>query len=151
MKKIMLLVILVFVSTAAWGFDRGLAYSYSQYFQPFDGKATSKALHFIQAPDFVTALKRGEKMLVLDVRTPAETAIISLGVKDKMVVPMNKVFTPETLSRIPTDRKVVVVCKAGVRAMAIATALRHSGFDNVYVLKGGIAKLADYVVPKTAY
>lgn len=151
MKKIILPVILVLMSTVAWGFDKGLAYSYSQYFQAFDGKQTSKAMHFILPPDFVKALKSGEKLLVMDVRTPAETAIISLGVKDKMVVPMNRVFTPEVLSRIPTDRKVVVVCKAGVRAMAIATALRHSGFDNVYVLKGGLAKLADYVVPKTVY
>ena len=151
MKKLILTMILVLFSSTAWSFDEGLARSYSQYFQPFDGKATSKALHFVKAPGFVEAIKKGEKLFVLDIRTPAETAIVTMGVKDTLAVPMNKVFTPAVLSRIPTDRKVVVVCKAGVRAMAIATALRHTGFDNVYVLKGGIAGLAKYLTPKTAY
>ena len=151
MKKLILIMTLVLFSSAAWSFDEGLARSYSQYFQPFDGKATSKALHFVKVPDFVNAIKSGEKLFVLDIRTPAETGIIAMGVSDKLAVPMNHVFTPAVLSKIPTDRKVVVVCKAGVRAMAIATALRHTGFDNVYVLKGGIAGLAKYVVPKTVY
>ncbi|MEN8213724.1 MAG: rhodanese-like domain-containing protein [Pseudomonadota bacterium] len=151
MKKLMLTLILVLFSSAAWSFNEGLAYSYSQYFQPFDGKATSKALQFIKAPDFVEAMKKGEKLFVLDIRTPAETAVVAMGAKEQLAVPMNKVFTPTVLSQLPTDRKIVVVCKAGVRAMAIATALRHTGFSNVYVLKGGIAGLAKYVVPKTVY
>ena len=151
MKKLMLIITMLLISSTTWGFDQGLAKSYAQYFQPFDSKATSKALHFIKVPDFVNAIKSGEKLFVLDVRTPAETAIVAMGVSDKLAVPMNQVFTPETFALLPTDRKIVVVCKAGVRAMAIATALRHTGFDNVYVLKGGIAGLAKYVVPKTVY
>lgn len=151
MKKLMLILAMLLISSTSWSFDQGLAKSYAQYFQPFDGKATSKALQFVKVPDFVNAIKSGEKLFVLDVRTPAETGVIAMGVSDKLVVPMNHVFTPAVLSRIPTDRKVVVVCKAGVRAMAIATALRHTGFKNVYVLKGGIAGLAKYVVPKTVY
>ena len=151
MKKLMLMLAMVLISSTAWSFNEGLARSYSQYFQPFDGKATSKALHFVKVPDFVNAIKSGKKLFVLDIRTPAETGFVAMGVRDKLVVPMNKVFTPAVLSQIPTDRKVVVVCKAGVRAMAIATALRHTGFNNVYVLKGGIAGLAKYVVPKNVY
>jgi len=142
---------MLLISSTSWSLDLGLAKSYAQYFQPFDGKATSKALHFIKVPDFVNAIRSGEKLFVLDVRTPAETAIVAMGVSDKLAVPMNQVFTPETIAKLPTDRKIVVVCKAGVRAMAIATALRHTGFGNVYVLKGGISGLAKYVVPKTVY
>jgi rhodanese-related sulfurtransferase len=151
MKKMIMLVMMAFLSTAAWGYDTGMAQHFGRYFEPFDGKATSKACQFVKAPDFVKALKSDQKPFVIDVRTPAESAIISIGVRDKLVVPMNKVFTPENLSKIPTDRRVVVVCKAGVRAMAIATALRNTGFDNVYVLKGGLDGLAKYLNPKCAY
>ena len=151
MKKLMLILAMMLISSTTWSFDQALAGSYAKYFQPFDGKATSRELHFIKAPDFVNAIKNGEKIFVLDIRTPAETAIVAMGVNDKLAIPMNQVFSPETFAKLPTDRKIVVVCKAGIRAMAIATALRHTGFDNVYVLKGGIAGLAKYVVPKTVY
>jgi rhodanese-related sulfurtransferase len=151
MKKIMLIITMLLFSNRVWSLDEGLARGYSQYFQPFDGKATSKALHFVKVTDFVEAIKSGEKLFVPDIRTPAETGMIAMGVSDKLLVPMNHVFIPAVLSKIPTDRKVVVVCKAGVRAMAIATALRHTCFKNLYVLKGGIAGLAQYVVPKTVY
>ena len=151
MKKLILIMTMALFSSTAWGVDKGLAYSYGQYFLPFDGKGTSKALQFIKVPDFVKAIKSGEKLFVLDIRTPAETRIVAMGVSEKLVVPMNQVFRPDVLSRIPNDRKVVVVCKAGARAMAIATALRHTGYKNIYVLKGGIAELAKYVVPKTVY
>ncbi|NPB06648.1 MAG: rhodanese-like domain-containing protein, partial [Aquificae bacterium] len=33
--------------------------------------------------------------------------------------------------------------------LVATTALRSVGFDNVYALKGGIVKLADFVTPKT--
>lgn len=151
MKKMILFVMMAVMSTAAWGYDAGMAQHFSRYFAPFDGKATSKACQFVKAPGFVKALKSEQKPFVIDIRTPAEAAIISMGVQDKLVAPMNQVFTPENLAKIPTDRRVVVVCKAGVRAMAIATALRATGFSNVYVLKGGLDGLAKYLNPKCAY
>jgi len=64
-------------------------------------------------------------------------------------IPANKVFLKENLDRIPIDKTVVVVCKSGARATAIGTALRHIGFKNVYVLKGGIVALTKYVTPKS--
>ena len=66
-------------------------------------------------------------------------------------IPMAQVFKPENLARIPTDGKVVVVCKAGHRAYVVAFALRHIGFENVYILQGGAISLAKYLSPKNAY
>jgi len=37
-----------------------------------------------------------------------------------------------------------------VRATAAGTALRHIGFENVYILKGGFKALTDYMGPKEA-
>ena len=74
MKKLMLIMTLVLFSSAAWSLDEGLARSYSQYFQPFDGKATSKALHFVKVPDFVNAIKSGEKLFIRNRSDPLSFA-----------------------------------------------------------------------------
>jgi len=103
----------------------------------------------LSAEDLLKAVKAGEKMTVLDIRTPGETGIIGINLPDTLVISMDRLFTPENLGRIPTDRKVVVVCKSGHRATAIALALRHVGFDNVFILS--LAALDDYLSPKTAY
>jgi len=66
------------------------------------------------------------------------------------VNPVDDFFTEANLSRIPTDRTVVVVCMSGTRATAAGTALRHIGFENVFVLKGGFKALAGYLDPKEA-
>lgn len=145
-----LLLLLVPVS-AAYAYDQGLAASYEKFFAPFSAKATAKSLQMMKVPDFVQALHKGEPFVVLDTRTPAETGIYRMSVPGTLLIPMNEVFEPRNLARIPTDQKVVVVCKAGHRATAIAMALRHIGFDNVFVLKGGAVALANYLTPKTAY
>ena len=44
----------------------------------------------------------------------------------------------------------VVLCKSGARATAAGTALRHIGFENVYVLKGGFKALTGYLGPVEA-
>jgi len=152
MKKfITFMIMALLMAGSAWSFDKGLAGSYEQYFAQFDGKATPKALHMIKTPDFVKAVLTGQKMFVLDIRTPAETGMYGLTLAGSTAIPMNQVFKPENLARIPTDQKVVIVCKAGHRAMGIATALRHVGFKNVYVLKHGISDLAKYLSPKNGY
>ena len=151
MKKIMILVALSLIAGSASAYDKGMASSYEQYFAPFVGKETTTALQLIKPNDFVNAIKKGDKMFVLDIRTPGETAIVGLTIPSSAAIPMDQVFKPANLARIPTDRYVVVVCQGGVRAMAIATALRHTGFSNIYVLKGGARDLVKYLNQKTAY
>jgi rhodanese-related sulfurtransferase len=63
---------------------------------------------------------------------------------------MDEVFTPENLARL-ADTRVLVVCQGGVRAAAVAMALRHTGLDDVWILNGGASALAEALTPKTAY
>ena len=88
--------------------------------------------------------------MAVDIRTPAETGIYSATLPGTLVIPIDELFTEVNLARIPTDKTVVVLCKSGTRAAAAGTALRHIGFDNVYVLKGGFKALAGYMGPKEA-
>ena len=151
MKKFILFIVIFLLTTSvASAYDKVMAESYNQYFKPFSEKATSKSLHMISTAAFVKDLKAG-KLFVLDVRTPGETIIYGLTVPGSIAIPMDQVFKPENLSYLPTTGKIVIVCKAGHRAMAVSTALRHIGIKNVYSLKLGIQDLAKYLSPKNAY
>jgi rhodanese-related sulfurtransferase len=66
------------------------------------------------------------------------------------MIPVDELFTEAKLALIPTDKTVVVVCMSGTRATASGTALRHIGFENVYVLKGGFKALTGYLGPVEA-
>ncbi len=136
---------------SAFGYDAELAQRLEKFYQPFEGKQTAKQMQLILAPKFVEAIKAGEKLFILDVRTKGETDIYGITLPESMAVEMSQVFKPETLDTIPTDRKVVVVCKAGYRATAIAMGLREIGFDNVHVLKKGFDALAKYMTVKNVY
>jgi rhodanese-related sulfurtransferase len=150
-KIALLAVMLAMTTTTAWAYDEAMAESYAQYFEGFAGKETGKALQLMGSSDLMDAVKAGEDLFVLDVRTPAETGVYALTIAGSVAIPMNEVFKPENLARIPEDKKVVVVCRGSLRALAVATGLRHIGFDDVYVLAGGTMGLADYLTPKTAH
>jgi rhodanese-related sulfurtransferase len=135
----------------AWSYDAAMAQSYAKLFEPVKGAAAGKAMHLMSPDAFVQKVVEKQPLVVLDVRTPAETAIYSATLPGTLVIPLNELFTETNLDRIPTDKTVVVLCKSGTRAAAAGTALRHVGFDNVYILKGGFKALAGYMGPKEAY
>jgi len=147
---ITLLAVAVTFAGPAWSYDSAMAESYAELFAPVKGAGAGKALHLMKPDAFVNKVKEKKPLVVLDIRTPAETSIYSTTLPGTLVIPVNELFTEANLARIPTDKSVVVLCKSGTRAVAAGTALRHIGFDNVYVLKGGFKALAGYMGPKEA-
>ncbi len=139
------------LSPAAWPYDAELARSYEQFFSGVTGPGAGSALQFLSPEAFIGDLKRGTPVVAIDIRTPAEADLFTLSLPGSLRIPANQIFTPEKLALIPTDKPVVIVCKSGARAAAIGTSLRHVGFDNVHILKGGFQALADYYGPKEAY
>jgi len=144
------LVIAVTFAAPAWSYDAAMAESYATLFAPVQGPGAGKALHVISPADFVNRVKAKEAFVALDVRTPAETNVYSVTLPGSLIIPLNELFTEANLARIPTDKTVVVLCQTGTRAAAAGTALRHVGFENVYVLKGGFMALTAYMGPKEA-
>ena len=150
--------LLVIVSVAAfmlgasvgWAYDTELASGYAQLFSPVKGAKAGKELHLMTVEAFVDGVKRGKDLVTLDVRTPAEAGIFTMALPNSLAIPVDQLFQPANLERIPTDKPVIVVCKSGTRATAVGTGLRHVGFDNVYILKGGFKALANYLDAKTA-
>jgi rhodanese-related sulfurtransferase len=145
-----LLAVVVTFAGPAWSYDTTMAGSYAKLFAPVKGAGAGKALHLITPDAFLEKVKGQVPLVVLDVRTPAETAIYSATLPGTLAIPVDELFTEASLGRIPTDKTVVVMCLSGTRATAAGTALRHIGFDNVYILKGGFKALTGYLGPKEA-
>jgi rhodanese-related sulfurtransferase len=146
----LLLAITVALATPAWSYDTAMAESYAKLFAPVKGAGAGKALHLMKPDAFLNKVKAKEPLVALDIRTPAEIGVFTSILPGSLVIPVNELFTEANLARIPTDKAVVVLCKSGTRATAAGTALRHIGFENVYVLKGGFKALIAYMGPKEA-
>ena len=152
MKRALLtFIVAVLCAGPALAYDENLASVYQAFFASFDEQQVPKALHMMPPEKVVDAIKSGDGMLLLDVRTQQEQSIIGLTFADPLHLPMNQVFKPENLAKIPTDKKVIVTCQSGVRCAVIAISLRNIGFDNVYTMKGGLIGLMTYLSPKTAF
>ena len=81
-------------------------------------------------------LDNGEKINLVDVREPHESAEFSIGGK---LVPLGKVQTMqvEELEDLK-DQEVVVYCRSGRRSMMACMVLDQLGFKDTYNLEGGI-------------
>jgi rhodanese-related sulfurtransferase len=142
---------LISFGALAEAYDAQLAQSYAKLFAPVAGAQAGKALHLMTPQQFIDRLRQEDaSMVTLDVRTPNEFGIFGMTLPGSMQIAANEVFLAKNLARIPQDKTLVTVCATGVRATAVATALRHIGFTKVYVLKGGYLALSKYLTPKTA-
>jgi rhodanese-related sulfurtransferase len=147
---ITLLAVCFAMAGPVWSYDSAMAESYAALFSTVKGAGAGKALHLMSPEAFLDKVKAKEPLVVLDIRTPAETGVYSVTLPGSQRIPVSELFTEAMLAQIPTDKTVVVLCKSGTRAAAAGTALRHIGFDNVYILKGGFKALAAYMGPKEA-
>lgn len=141
---------LISFGVAAADYDTQLAQSYARLFEPVAGAKAGKALHCMTPDQFIKGLQTGKHFVPLDIRTPKESNVYGMTLPGSLAIPTNEVFLPESLARIPQDKTVLVVCKSGTRAAAVTTALRHIGFSDVYILKGGLMALSKYLSPKVA-
>lgn len=98
------------------------------------GEVTPRELAGLLAADAVT---------LLDVREPAERAIVTIG-DDDLPIPLGQL--PSRVGEVPADRPVVVYCRSGVRSGTAARYLAGVGYD-VANLVGGVLAWADDVDP----
>lgn len=145
------LVALAVLSAPVWSYDEGLAAKYAQLFAPAKEKATSKELHCMKPEGLLNMIKKGEPLVALDIRTPVETSVFTLALPGSLNIPINELFLPENLARLPKDRPLVLLCQTGMRAGMAVVALRQVGFEKVFALQGGFKGLSDYLDPITAY
>ena len=87
-----------------------------------------------------------EGALLLDVREPFEVAICA--VPGSRPVPMRQI--PESLSDLPRDQAILVICHHGPRSLRVTQFLRANGFPLVANVAGGIEAWAAEIDPTLA-
>lgn len=86
----------------------------------------------------------GDAVQLLDVREPAELAIVSIP--GSVAIPMREI--PGRLPELDRDRPIVVMCHSGVRSRHVAAFLLANGFEQVFNLDGGIDAWSTDVDPE---
>jgi rhodanese-related sulfurtransferase len=84
-------------------------------------------------------LARGDDIVLLDVREPDEVA--EWAFPDALHIPLGQLGS--RTGELPADRRLVVVCHAGVRSAAAADALSKAGWPAESLAGGAVAWVAD--------
>jgi len=102
-------------------------------------KVSGPALTTLQ----VTQLINGKNATIVDIRSPEEFARGSLP--NARNLPAEKV--KDGAGVLKKDKPVIVVCATGREAGKVAAQLRSSGFNDVFVLGGGLAAWREAGLP----
>ena len=84
-------------------------------------------------------IKKDRGLFVLDVRAPNEFKNDRLY--KAINIPLPKLKNAIGKNKIPKNSKVIVVCRNGGRSNKAALILQKAGYENVYNLTGGMAKI----------
>jgi rhodanese-related sulfurtransferase len=105
--------------------------------------------------DLSRALAAGGKPMLLDVREPAEFALLripgSINVPRGVLEQSCEWDYDETVPELASGREqeIVVICRSGKRSVLAADMLLQMGFTNVVSLKTGVRGWCDYEQPMT--
>lgn len=144
MKKVFILsfVTFFFIASLSFAYDKQLAAKFDSMFSQLTPEMIVKRPCEVNAKQLFEMIKAKENFVILDIRTPQEMSIVGITYKDTLKIPMHELFKEESLKKLPTDKKIVVVCHTGTRAAAATMALRAVGFVNAFMFKGGISELS---------
>ncbi len=138
------------LSFNAQAYDEAMAAKIDQVTSKMDHAGLLKGGCKVSPEDVLKTLAAGkEKVTLLDVRTPAEAKVVALSHPSALHIPLDKLFKPENLSRLPKDGRIFVVCHSGNRAAGATALLSAAGFTNVSYVNGGLIALVTNLTPKT--
>jgi rhodanese-related sulfurtransferase len=92
-------------------------------------------------------LQKGEKLHLLDVRTPAEHA--EVHVPGVQIIPLDRLDAAQLVevNGFAKDQPVFLLCRSGSRAKQAAEKLEKSGFEQCEVVEGGTMAWAEAGLP----
>lgn len=108
-------------------------------YQQFCGikETSAQMIKEITAEEFQEWQEDGTDMQIIDVREPSEFELVNIG---GSLIPLSQI--PDRYDKIDRHRKVVFICKSGVRSLRAIEILEEKyGFNNLYNLKGGLINL----------
>ena len=92
----------------------------------------------LDADELASWLARGERVRLIDVRTPAEVARGVIPEAENL--PLH--LLPLQVDELSADPKVVFYCRSGARSAQACMFMNTRGRDEVYNLRGGIMSWA---------
>ena len=101
--------------------------------------------HRGEEPGAAGATGGPDAFVLIDVREPAERAIVSIA--GSRLVPLGAILDGSALADLPLDRPIVLHCRSGLRSERAARALESAGFEHVTHLAGGILAWIDEIDP----
>ncbi|HOV39644.1 MAG TPA: FAD-dependent oxidoreductase, partial [Spirochaetales bacterium] len=92
----------------------------------------------ISAVELKNKLDRGEKLFIIDARSPEEWEETRLGIGEHLI-PVGAIHA--RLNELPKDKstEIITFCKISLRGYEVARTLMANGYTNVKVMEGGIA------------
>jgi rhodanese-related sulfurtransferase len=110
----------------------------------------------IQPWDLAKLLAAGQQPMLLDVREPAEFAMLRLP--DSINVPRGVLEQScewdfdETVPELASGRtrEIVVICRSGYRSALVADVMQQMGFTQVVSLRSGVRGWNDFEQPQTS-
>ena len=93
--------------------------------------------------DVQTRQAAGERLLILDVREPAEYA--EAHIAGSKLIPLGQLAY--RIADLPRDRPIVAVCRSGNRSGVALSLLKRAGYSNVLNMRGGMIAWARSGLP----
>jgi rhodanese-related sulfurtransferase len=116
-----------------------LVLTYSAYAQSeYDRKLKSlyrNSVKTIKPADLKELITKGEKIIILDTRSPEEFNLSHL--KNARFLNYDS-YSAEDLKKLPKNEKIIVYCSVGYRSERVGEKLQKLGYQNVYNIYGGI-------------
>ena len=99
-----------------------------------------------QLDEMLKARERGEKdFMLIDVREPNEHDIVSIP--GAVLIPKNEFLMGDALTKMPTDKQIVLHCKVGGRSAEVLAAVKGAGFKDAIHVGGGILAWVSQIEP----
>ena len=99
-----------------------------------------------QLKEMLDARERGEDDFVLiDVREPNEFEIVSIP--GAILIPKGEFLDGSALSKLPTDKRVILHCKVGGRSAEALAVVKGAGFADATHVGGGVLAWVNQIEP----
>ena len=99
----------------------------------------------ITAGELKAMIDAGADPYIVDVREPAEFEIVRIP--GSVLIPKGEIVSGAALSALPSDRRIVLHCKSGVRSAEALAVLKQAGYRDAVHVQGGVLAWASQVDP----
>ena len=108
--------------------------------------AKGSTINVVELKDLIDARDAGDDdFLLVDVREPGEYEIVSIP--GAVLMPKGEFLNGAALESLPTDRRIVVHCKSGVRSAEVLAVLKGAGFADAVHVGGGVVAWVNQIEP----